>query len=149
MKTMVNGGIESMAVREYSFSITPLFQFIAERSEEAGLEVMDGGYEQTVQLFIKNPVTDVKRIGAIQYEGSNDFGKKEPDIVSWRFERNLIPVALKNDLEMITTFRKDKNNGPSVNPEAQSIVFKFQELTEETRSAVDTIVSVLKKHIKE
>jgi len=50
---------------------------------------------------------------------------------------------------MITTFRKDKNNGPSVNPEAQSIVFKFQELTEETRSAVDTIVSVLKKHIKE
>ncbi|WP_233204975.1 hypothetical protein [Geobacillus sp. WSUCF-018B] len=143
-------GDEKMKVLEYRFATAPLFHFIASKSMEAGLHVCDGRGKQTVQLFMNDAASEKgkKRIGAIQYEGSNDYAMKEPYIVSWRFERALLPDGLKRDLEAITAFRRDRNVGPSINPNAQSIAFKFEALTDGAKETIEAITAVLKKHAR-
>lgn len=137
-----------MKLLPYSFEITPLFNFIANKSMEAGLLVYRDNTEQTVQLFMKDKITgEKKRIGAIQYEGSKDYTKKEPYIINWRFERGLLTNELRQDLEAITSFRRDKNEGPPINPNAQSIAFKFRQLTDAEKETIEEIVAVLKKHL--
>ncbi|MGZ0087182.1 hypothetical protein ACWNXI_16880 [Caldibacillus thermoamylovorans] len=117
-----------MNVLEYRFALTPVFHFIAAKSTEAGLYLCDGYAKQIVQLWMKDPTVEngKRRIGAIQYEGSNDYTAKEPSMVSWRFERALLPDGLKQELGAMTAFRRDQNEGPSINPRAQSIAFKLK-----------------------
>ncbi|WP_456276553.1 hypothetical protein [Bacillus sp. AK128] len=130
---------------KHVFNITPIFRYIQDRSLEAGLFLRYDEAKETIQLFLKEE-NEVKRIGAIQYEGSNDYENREPHIVGWRFERDLLLHELKQDLERITSYRRDKNTGPAVNPEAQSIAFKFEELDESMKEAVDRIVKVIKNY---
>ncbi|WJQ06887.1 hypothetical protein QT235_17170 [Geobacillus stearothermophilus] len=143
-------GDEKMKVLEYRFAIAPIFHFIANKSMEAGLHLCDGHAKQTVQLFMNDAASEKgkKRIGAIQYEGSNDYTAKEPCIVSWRFERALLPDGLKQDLEAITAFRRDQNEGTAINPNAQSIAFKFEALTDAAKETIEAITAVLKKHAR-
>ncbi|MCX8046569.1 MAG: hypothetical protein N3A70_06795 [Anoxybacillus gonensis] len=138
-----------MQLLPYSFAITPLFNFIVKKSTEAGLHVHCENTKQTLQLFMSDAFVKGgrKRVGAVQYEGCNNYAIKEPHIVSWRFYRALLPSELKEDLEKITSFRRDKNTGPRVNPQAQSIVFKFEALTDDAKEAIEQIASVLKKHV--
>jgi len=139
-----------MKVLEYRFAITPIFHFIAIKSMEAGLYLCDGHAKQTVQLLMRDSAFEngKKRIGAIQYEGSNDYTEKEPCMVSWRFERALLPDGLKQELEAITAFRRDHNKGPAINPSAQSIAFKFDELTDAAKETIEAITAVLKKYAR-
>jgi uncharacterized coiled-coil DUF342 family protein len=127
------------------FNVTHIFRYLQDRSLEAGLFLHYDDAKETIQLFLKED-NDVKRIGAIQYEGSNDYEVKEPHIVSWRFERETLINELKEDLEQITSYRRDKNTGPAVNPEAQSIAFKLEELNDEAKITIDHIVKVFRKY---
>lgn len=82
-------------------------------------------------------------LGALQYEGSNNFELKEPYIVNLRFKRAHLLQELKEALENITTFRKDKNDGPEINLSAESIAFKFKTLNPEVEETIDEIVDAL------
>ncbi|AMX85162.1 hypothetical protein GS3922_00400 [Geobacillus subterraneus] len=137
-----------MNVLEYRFAITPVFHFIAAKSMEAGLYLCGGYAKQTVQLWLKDPTVEngKRRIGAIQYEGSNDYTVKEPSMVSWRFERALLPDGLKQELEATSAFRRDRNDGPPVNPSAQSIAFKFETLTDAAKETIERIAAVLQRY---
>ncbi|MGZ0087169.1 hypothetical protein ACWNXI_16805 [Caldibacillus thermoamylovorans] len=139
-----------MKALEHRFAVSPIFHLLASKSMEAGLHVCDGHAKQTVQLFMNDAASEKgkKRIGAIQYEGSNDYAMKKPYIVSWRFERALLPDGLKQDLEAITAFRRDRNAGPSINPNAQSIAFKFEALTDAAKETIEAITAVLQKHAR-
>ncbi len=131
------------------FQITPLFHYIWEKSKEAGLYPDFASGKETIQLFIDHDILEDRaiRVGAIQYEGSNS-SEREPHLVNWRFERRVLPEELRKDLESITLFRRDKNTGPNINTSAQSIAFKFEELNEATKEAVENIVNVLMRHLK-
>ncbi len=102
--------------------------------------------KETLQLFLNNEsFTNGERyIGAIQYEGSNHYEKREPHMVSWRFKRENLPSELKQRLEAIGTFRRDKNTGPAINPDAESIAFKFEELNELAKETILKIGEVLR-----
>ncbi|HWL22471.1 MAG TPA: hypothetical protein VNR38_01735 [Ureibacillus sp.] len=131
------------------FQITPLFQYILEKAREAGLYPHYAKGKQTIQLFLDHDLLEDRaiRVGAIQYEGSNSE-QKEPHLVNWRFERRLLPSDLRDALESITSFRKDTNAGPDINPNAQSIAFKFEELNEQTKNAIQDIVDVITQQLK-
>lgn len=130
------------------FKITPVFHYIQGKAEQAGLHVHYEKAKETLQLFMNKEsyVNGEKYIGAIQYEGSNNYGKREPHLVSWRFKRSNISVQLKQELELLTAFRKDKNTGPEINHEAESIAFKFEYLNEDAKKAIEEIVNVLQKY---
>lgn len=138
-------------LKEYSFNVTPIFNYIKEQAEQGGLHLHSDNSKQTVQLFLNKESfqNNEKYIGAIQYEGSNDFVKKEPHLVSWRFKRSNISNELRRDLEKITSLRRDKNMGPGVNPSAESISFKFESLNETTKETIANIMKVLKISSKE
>lgn len=131
------------------FKITPLFNYIWEKAKEAGLYPLYAKSKETMQLFLDHELLEDRaiRIGAIQYEGISTT-QKEPHLVNWRFERRLLPEDLKNELEILTSFRRDTNSGPDINPHAQSISFKFEELNQPTKEAIENIVKVISKYIK-
>ena len=131
-----------------SLKVTPIFNYIQEQAELAGLYIHYEKAKETVQLFLNRQTFEKgeKYIGAIQYEGSNDYANKEPHLVSWRFKRSNLLPELKTDLEEITNFRKDKNIGPVINPEAESIAFKFEHLDKEVEKIVNRIVKILQKY---
>jgi len=132
---------------KYSFKVTPVFNYIIEQTEQAGLHINHfNNAKQSLQLF-RNKESYEKNelyIGAIQYEGSSNFEEKEPHLVSWRFKRANISSELKQELESITSFRRDKNTGPAVNPKAESIAFKFENLNEQARETMKDIVKILR-----
>lgn len=133
---------------EYTFKVTPIFDYIKEQAEQAGLHIHYDNGKETLQLFLnKESYKNKERyIGAIQYEGSNDYNNREPHLVSWRFKRSNISNELKQELESITSFRRDKNIGPGVNPSTESISFKFEFLNEAAKETIEKIVKVLRKY---
>jgi hypothetical protein len=125
-------------------SISVIFNKICDSLETNGFVIAserkkDGTLKtaQTVQVYLKDEdylrihrptyITKIQpTFAAVQYEGSNDFSKKPPHTVNWRFYRNNIPEYLKNQLEHLDEgFRRDTNDGPRLNPKATSIAFKF------------------------
>ena len=133
---------------KYSFKVTPVFDYIQEQAEQAGLFIIHNhDAKRSLQLFMNKKSFENRDyyIGAIQYEGSKDYEKKEPNLVSWRFKRSNIPNELRQKLELITSFRRDKNDGPAVNPESESIAFKFSGLNEEAKKTMSEIVNTLKQ----
>lgn len=131
------------------FQITPLFNYIREKAREAGLYPENANNRESIQLFLDHELLEDRaiRIGAIQYEGSNST-QIEPNLVNWRFERRLLPDDLRTELEAILSFRGDTHAGLNINSNAQSIAFKFEELNEQTRDAIQTIVDVISRYIK-
>ncbi len=129
----------------YNFAVSPIFNFIKKEAEEAVFLYYDTAKE-TLQFFRSEESykTGERYIGAIQYEGSNDYSKREPHIVSLRFKRTNLPIELKQQLEEIMEFRRDKNTGPAINPNAESIAFKFEQLSAEARQTINNIMCVLK-----
>ncbi|RNB92523.1 hypothetical protein EDM56_02175 [Brevibacillus fluminis] len=108
---------------------------------------------QTVQVYMKEEdhfriygQLNHKRlaIGAVQYEGSNDYSVKPPHTVNWRFYRDNLPDKWKERLEQIDNdFRKDKNSGPPINPKATSIAFKFIENDERSKQFILQLSNIL------
>lgn len=134
---------------EYSFDITPVFEHIQSLVEKAGLYVIHNNDAQRSLQFYKNKESYYNKeryLGAIQYEGSADYEKKEPNLVSWRFKRENIPVDFRQSLESITSFRRDKNKGPAVNPKSESIAFKFDSLGAGALETMDDIVNIIKRY---
>lgn len=130
---------------KYHFEVSPIFHYIKEQAEGAVFFHYDNAKE-TLQFYrnegsYKN---GERYIGAIQYEGSNNYIKREPHLVSFRFKRANLPNELKLQLEEIKEFRRDKNTGPAINLKAESIAFKFEELSEEARQTIKNIIWVLK-----
>ncbi|WKA57303.1 hypothetical protein QWY16_12420 [Planococcus shenhongbingii] len=135
---------------EKNFELAGLYEYIRSRLSAVGLWIHNENAKETLQFF-KNEKSFLLReryLGAIQYEGSADFSKKEPHTVSFRFKRSNLTDALKNDLEKIITFRCDKNKGPSINPLSESIAFKFKQLGENEKSTIDEIIRTLKEHLR-
>jgi hypothetical protein len=118
--------------------LTRVFKMIHNQAVTAGLYIHWNGTSQTLQLFHNEASYNNKEkyIGAIQYEGSNDFTKKAPTTVSWRFKRGNIQTYLREALEEITDYRQDKNIGPNVDPSAESISFKFSSFNDEVEETI-------------
>jgi hypothetical protein len=135
-------------LERYAFQITPLFEYIQSQAKAAGLWIHWEKAKEALQLFENEESFRQKKryFGAMQYEGSKDFAQKEPHTVSFRFKRSNLPAALRTDLEKITTFRRDKNQGPPLNPLSESIAFKFQQLGEQEKATIEEITCVLKKY---
>lgn len=133
---------------EHSFMVTPIFNFVKEQVERVGGYIHHDNGKETLQIYLSKKSFDEgdRYIGAIQYEGSNDYNKKEPHLVSWRFKRENLPCDLKQELEVITPFRKDKNTGTAINLQAESIAFKFEDLNENAKKAIQEIAEVLSKY---
>ncbi|MDF0728925.1 hypothetical protein PY093_20135 [Cytobacillus sp. S13-E01] len=129
----------------YNFAVSPIFNFIKDQAEEAVFLHYDIAKE-TLQLFRSEESykNGDRYIRAIQYEGSNDYVKREPHVVSIRFKRANLPSELKQKLEDIKEFRRDKNTGPAINPQSESIAFKFERLSTEARETINNIIRVLK-----
>ncbi len=129
------------------YQITPLFNYIREKSKEAGLYPYYANRKQSIELFIDHELLEDRtiRIGEIQYEGSYT-AQIEPILVNWRFERQALSINLLQELESITSFRNDSNTGPKVNLKTQSISFKFEELNEASKGTIQQIVDVLIKY---
>ena len=125
-----------------------IFSYIKELAE-AVVFLHCGTEKETLKFFMSKE--SYKKgdnyIGAIQYEGSNDYLNREPLIVSIQFKRANLPTELKHQLEKITDFRHDKNIGPAINPKAESIAFKFEHLNDEERQTITNIVGVLKQEL--
>lgn len=133
---------------ENSFKVTPIFDYIKEQAEQAGLHIHYDNGKETYQLFLNKESykNKEKYIGAIQYEGSNNYKNREPHLVNWRFKRSNISNELKQELESITSYRRDKNIGPEINPYAESISFKFEFLNEASKETIEEIIKVLRKY---
>ncbi|PAK46836.1 hypothetical protein [Priestia megaterium] len=125
--------------------VTELFHYIYEVCETAGIYIDWSGTAQTVQLYRSKEsfLSGERYIGAIQYEGSNQFQKRWPSTVSLRFRRANLSFILKYCLEQIEDYRKDTNKEPFINPNAESIAFKFTSLTDETKQVISKIKEVL------
>ena len=126
-----------------------MFDYIQGLVEKAGLYVIHNNNAQRSLQFYKSKESynnDERYLGAIQYEGSADYEKKEPNLVSWRFKRENIPDEFRQSLESITAFRRDRNNGPAVNPKSESIAFKFDSLGDGALETMDDIVNTIKKY---
>lgn len=133
----------------YNFAVTSVFSYIRKQCEEVGLYVHYEESKETLQLFLNqySYSSGEKYIGAIQYEGSNDYQVREPHIVSFRFKRINLPIELRGNLESLSSFRRDKNSGSAMNPKDESIAFKFEELNEESKEAISLIISTINKYL--
>lgn len=132
----------------YDFGpISKVYALILKQSRESDLYVHWTGTWQTMQLYLNEESFNNKEkyIGAIQYEGSNNYKEKLPHIVSWRFKRVNLNAVLRDALEEITEFRMDKNKKPYINPSSESIAFKFTNFGSKEKLAIEKIGDVIKK----
>jgi len=129
----------------YRFEVTPIFDYIKGQVEIV-VYLHYNQAKETMQLFLSEESFNQgdRYIGAIQYEGSNNYEEREPHLVSLRFKRSNLPEVLKNRLEEITEYRRDKNTGPAINPEAESIAFKFEVLNNEVKDTIEKIINVFR-----
>lgn len=69
--------------------ISEIFKVIMGISTDLGFFLYSDEAKQTIQIYESKEAFEKKEkyLGAIQYEGSNDFEVKAPHIVSWRFKR--------------------------------------------------------------
>lgn len=112
--------------------VTDIYKYISNKLIGLGFELRSEGTYQAKQIFlngIANPV------GAIQYEGSNDFEKKLPFILSLRFNRANVPEQWKVQLE-----KDDKRYRKILKT---VITHKFKSFNEETKSYIDDLCSTL------
>ncbi|WP_102345907.1 hypothetical protein [Bacillus sp. Marseille-P3661] len=128
--------------------VSEVFKYIHEQALSSGLYVHLTGNYQTLQLFRDQRAFDggEKYIGAIQFEGSNNFDVKPPSIVSLRFKRSNLSKNLLEELESITDYRKDKNSGPNINTSAESIAFKFESLDYKAKETIGRIGGIVKQY---
>ncbi|TYR80559.1 hypothetical protein FZC66_09285 [Priestia megaterium] len=126
--------------------VTEIFHYIYEVCERSGIYIDWSGTTQTVQLYKSKEsyLCGEKYIGAIQYEGSNQFQKRIPSLVSLHFRRANLSYIFRYLLENIKEFRKDTNKEPFINPDAESISFKFTSLSEEAVNVINKIEDVFK-----
>lgn len=126
----------------YDFGeVSNLFKFIYEGTKRAGMYVGWKDTKQTVQLYFNEEDGEKSKnqIGAIKYEGSNDFTKRIPHSVSLRFITQNIPKKLIRDLYSILG-EKD-----IINVEKEdAIIFKFNQDTPENRVKIKKILQVLR-----
>ncbi|MFS0576614.1 hypothetical protein AB1K83_13330 [Sporosarcina sp. 179-K 3D1 HS] len=143
-------------VESYSFAITPIFRHIRLSTEVAGAYLHQRDAKETLQFYSSEKAFQEGQPywGAIQYEGSNDYGEKEPSLVSWRFKRANLPEELRQELEAIEAFRQDTNSGASMDPQAESIAFKFGKFDlaakatmKEIRNALENFLTTI--HLEE
>ena len=136
-------------IESYSFQITPIFRHIQLSVEVAGAYLHQGDTKETLQFYSSETAfrQGEPYFGAIQYEGSNDYDKKEPSLVSWRFKRANLPGELKQELEIIEAFRKDTNSGPPTDPEAESIAFKFDRFNLAAKATIKEIRNALENYL--
>lgn len=129
----------------YNFGeISNLFQFVCEETQRAGLYVGWRNTKQTVQIYLRKEDGEIyqNQVGAIQYEGSNDFAKKPPHTVSWRFIIHNMPKKLIRDL---STILSDEKAYMLFNEQEDHIVFKFKQDTAEARMKIKKINQALRK----
>ncbi|AZB44650.1 hypothetical protein CEF21_21460 [Bacillus sp. FJAT-42376] len=121
-----------------SFVTKELFHYIYEQSS-AFLFVTCSNAKETLQTLRSKEafLNGEKYWGAIQYE-------QKGTLVSFRFKRQNIPSELRMNLEEIKEFRRDKNEGPEINPKAESIAFKFSELDSKSKPVIQEIIACLK-----
>lgn len=112
--------------------ITRVYQYIAEKVIELGLQLRCEGTYQTKQIYVEG--VD-KPMGAIQYEGSNNFEEKLPDTVSLRFNRLNIPERWKVYLE--------EGTAPYKKVLKTVITYKFTSLTAESYNDIDELLKGL------
>ncbi|MBM7704407.1 hypothetical protein [Metabacillus iocasae] len=129
----------------YQFGeVTDLFHAICNETQQAGMYIDWKNTKQTVQIFLHEDDArrNVNQIGAIQYEGSNDFGRKAPTTVSWRFNLAQLPSGLKRDLEAIGG---QSSLASYLEITTNYVTFKFKEETLETHEAIKKIGRMLRK----
>lgn len=105
--------------------VTEIFKYISRTLLKVGFEFTSEGTYQTKQIFLRGVE---KPIGAIQYEGSNDFSKKLPTTVSLRFNRSNIPDEWNEQLET--------EHPPHRKILKTVITHKFSSFDEETRKYI-------------
>ncbi|HWL23813.1 MAG TPA: hypothetical protein VNR38_08695 [Ureibacillus sp.] len=128
----------------YDFGgISNLFQFVCEETQRAGLYVGWRNTKQTVQIYLREEDGESyqNQVGAIQYEGSNDFAKKPPHTVSWRFIIHNMPKKLVRDL---STILSSEQASMLFNEREDHIVFKFKQDTVEARMKIKKINQALR-----
>lgn len=118
--------------------ITSIYRYICKKIHEAGLEMICEGTYQTKQIFWKG---NTNAIGALQYEGSNNFEKQLPSIVNLRFNRNNLPEQLKKLLE--------QDSPPYRRILKTMITHKFTENDEQTLNYIDKLCSLLNDYLNQ
>lgn len=136
-------------VESYSFTVTPIFRHIRLSAEVAGAYLHQGNAKETLQFYSSEQAFQEGKPywGAIQYEGSNDYEKKEPSRVSWRFKRANLPEELKQELEVIEAFRQDTNAGAPTDPNSESIAFKFDSFNLAAKATIKEIRNALENYL--
>ncbi|MCL7749210.1 hypothetical protein [Halalkalibacter alkaliphilus] len=127
----------------YDFGeVSALFKFIYRETERAGFHIGWKNTKQTVQFYLRKEDGESydNQIGAIQYEGSNDFSKKAPTTVSWRFIIKNMPDTLIRDLSSVLS---EEQAFLLVNKSKDVIAFRFQDLEARTKGSITEISEVL------
>lgn len=126
----------------YDFGeVSNLFKFIYDCTKRSGVYVGWKDTKQTIQLYFNEEDGKIgkNQIGAIKYEGSNDFSKSPPHSVSLRFITQNIPKKLIRDLYIIL------GEKAIINVEKEeAIIFKFNQDTPENRVKIKKILRVLR-----
>jgi 7-cyano-7-deazaguanine synthase len=141
--------------------ITEIFNLICTELKQIGFDLRNENTWQTIQFYLrdedycrfsKNPGAKSPIIGSVQYCGSNDFEKKLPNYINWRFYRNNLPN--KQWLEVIeeikdSPYRKDRINGPEIDPSCISIGFSFFNYDSNIEEFIKTVAQKLTKLMQE
>lgn len=117
--------------------VTEIFNYVSRTLLKVGFEIRSEGTYQTKQIYL-NGIT--RPIGAVQYEGSNDFEKKLPTTVNLRFNRVNIPEQWKVQLE--------NEHAPHRKILKTVITHKFSSFDEDTRKYIYQLCVALSNALK-
>lgn len=131
--------------------ITEIYQKLKNELRDLGFVLEWHGTSQGLQFNLPDDYETYSakkwnNLGAIQYYGNNDFGKKPPDSISFRFYRaNLPDEKWLKELEAVKVhpYRQDKITGLAVDENSIQIQFIFREYDEKTRVFIDDLMKLL------
>jgi len=135
-------GNELIHPLKYEFGeISELFHFIFRETKNAGFWIGWRKTKQTLQIYFtdKDEESGRNQVGAIQYEGSNDFHKKAPDTISWRFNKKNLPKSLLSNIFMIHSKEIYEND--------DYIIYKYKSDTANARTEIKAISKALRKSL--
>jgi len=117
--------------------LTEIYKYISYKLVNLGFELRSEGTYQTKQIYLDGTTNPV---GAIQYEGSNDFEKKLPTIVNLRFNRKNIPNQWKEWIE-----KEDRQHRQILKI---VVTHKFEKFDNQTKNYIDDLCDSLKSSEK-
>ncbi|GAE27773.1 hypothetical protein JCM9140_3932 [Halalkalibacter wakoensis JCM 9140] len=123
----------------YDFGeVTTLFKFICRSMERAGFHIGWRNTKQTVQIYLRKEDGEKfeNQIGAIQYEGSNDFDKKAPSTITLRFIIKNMPDMLVQELSSLLP---KQQADLLLNRQKDIVSFRFYQLDAETKQKMNRI----------